>query len=297
MRREDILRRLQGDLSLPAFPDVLAKVDGLLSDPEVDVRDVVRVVQTDSVLSGQLLRMANSAYYARGGSQVANMQAAIQRLGLKAVRGLVYALTLPRLFGGGSFKHRALWKHSLAVAALSGEILGLVGGEPAERDLAYLAGLLHDVGALVLARVDDEYGEFLARCVRRHDAGEWDERDVSELERAEMGIDHAEVGSLFLAERWRTPQPIPLLVRHHHDLGWDDSAADDTQRRLMAILHVANGVCNHAGIAWDDLPTEGRAFRESAWEKLGLDLATVDSLMVRMAASVEHAETLLSAGG
>lgn len=297
MIREEIIRRLQGDLSLPAFPEVLAKLDGVLADPEVDVRDVVRLVQTDSVLSGQLLRMANSAYYARGGSQVANLQASIQRLGLKTVKGLVYALTLPRLFSGGTFPHRALWKHSLAVAALSGEIVSLTGGGTAERDLAYLAGLLHDVGALVLSRIDDGYGMFLARAADLHGKGEWDERDISELERAEMGIDHAEVGAIFLAERWRSPHPIPILVGHHHDLGWADASADGVSHRLMAILHVANGVCNHGGIGWDDLPTEGRAFRESAWESLGLDLAAVDALLERMLASVEHAETLLSAGG
>lgn len=297
MTREEILRRLQGDLSLPAFPDVLARLDGLLADSEVDVRDVARLVQTDSVLAGQILRMANSAYYSRGGAQVANAQAAVQRLGLKAVRGLVYALTLPRLFQGGDFQYRALWKHSLAVAALSAELVVFVGGGAAERDLAYLAGLLHDIGALVLARIHDGYGAFLARCVELHDSSGWDERGISDLEREEMGIDHAEVGAVFLAERWKTPHPVPLLVRHHHDLGWSDPAADAMLHRLMAILHVANGVCGHVGMAWDNLPTEGRAFSESAWESLGLDLATVDALMARMASSVEHAETLLSAGG
>ena len=174
MTREEILARLQGDLSLPAFPDVLARLDAVLSDPEVDVREVARLVQTDSVLSGQILRMANSAYYSRGGTSVANAQAAIQRLGLKAVRGLVYALTLPRLFQGGDFQYRALWKHSLAVAALSSEIVSFVGGGSAERDLAYLAGLLHDVGALVLSRIHPGYGAFRARCVELH------ERDLSE---------------------------------------------------------------------------------------------------------------------
>lgn len=296
MKREAILQRLQGDFALPAFPDVLAKLDALLLDPEVDVREVARVVQTDSVLSGQMLRMANSAYYARGGAPVTNAQAAIQRLGLKAVRGLVYAFTLPRLFEGGVFPHKAFWKHSLAVAALSGEISNMVGGGAVERDLAYLAGLLHDVGALVLARLDGGYGGFLENASRRGEE-EWDERDVADIERDGLGIDHAEVGAIFLAERWRVPHPIPLLVRHHHDLGWGDENTDDGLRRMMAILHVANGVSNHAGVAWDQLPTEGRAFRESAWEVLGLDLARVDSLMERMASSVNHAEMLLAAGG
>lgn len=297
MKREVILLRLQGDVTLPAFPDVLAKLDNLLSDPDVDVREVAKVVQTDSVLAGQMLRMANSAYYARGGDPVANMQAAIQRLGMKAVRGLVYALTLPRLFGGGVFPHKALWKHSLAVAALSGEIATLLGCTAAERDLIYLAGLLHDIGALVLARVDVGYGEFIEKAVRKEESDEWDERDVTQIEREGLGIDHAEVGAVFLSDRWRVPHPVPLLVRHHHDLGWADTAADDSLRRMVAILHVANGVCNHTGVTWDQLPTEGRAFRESAWESLGLDLAAVDSLMIRMASSVSHAEMLLSLGG
>lgn len=296
MRRDVILQRLQGDFTLPAFPDVLAKLDALLLDADVDVRDVAGIVQTDSVLSGQMLRMANSAYYARGGAPVTNMQAAIQRLGLKALRGLVYAFTLPRLFDGGAFPHKALWKHSLAVAALSGEITNMVGGGAAERDMAYLAGLLHDIGALVLARIDGGYGGFLESAVHGGE-DEWDERDVAEIERDGLGIDHAEVGAIFLAERWHVPHPVPLLVRHHHDLGWGDEAADEGLRRMMAILHVANGVCNHAGVAWDLLPTEGRAFRESAWESLGLDLAAVDSLMERMVSSVNHAETLLAVGG
>lgn len=297
MNRLEILKRLEGDVSLPALPEVLSKLEGVLADPDCDVRDVAKLVQTDPVLSGQLLRMANSAYYSRGGLPVANLQAAIQRLGSRAVRGLVYALTLPRLFqGGGRFPHRALWKHSLAVAGMSAELVTVLGGSASERDLAYLAGLVHDIGAMLMAHLDPGYVAFLERSVARREVEGWDERDLADLETQEFGIDHAEVGAIFLADRWRSPQPVPRLVRHHHGLGWETTAEDPEVRRLVAILHVANGVSNHAGIGWDGLPTEGLAFRESAWEHLGLELSTVDSLVARMSSSVEHAETLLSAG-
>lgn len=297
MNRSEILKRLEGDVSLPALPEVLSRLEGVLADPDADVRDVAKLVQTDPVLSGQLLRMANSAYYSRGGQPVANVQAAIQRLGSRAVKGLVYALTLPRLFqGGGRFPHRALWKHSLAVAGMSAELVKVLGGTAAERDLAYFAGLVHDIGALLLAQLDPDYVGFLERALERRETSGWDERDLADLESAEFGIDHAEVGAIFLADRWRSPQPVPRLVRHHHGLGWETTTDDPDVRRLVAILHVANGVSNHAGIGWDGLPTEGLAFRESAWEHLGLDLSTVDSLVERMSTSVEHAETLLSAG-
>jgi len=299
MLREEILRRLKGDVSLPALPEVLRKLDGVLSDPDVDVRDVAALVQTDAVLSGQMLRMANSAYYSRGGVQVANVSAAIQRLGMRAAYGLVYALMLPRLFAGniGGFPHRAFWKHSLAVAAMSSELTKLLGGGSAERDEAYFAGLVHDVGALVMAQIDTDYHSFLELTAKNLGGSEWEECDLAGTESASFGIDHAEVGSIFLEDRWHSPHPVPFLVRHHHDLGWEDTNTDEALRRMVAILHVANGVCNHAGITWDKLPIEGRAFRESAWEHLGLELSSVDALVIRVAASVEHAETLLSAGG
>lgn len=299
MSRDAILERLRGDVSLPALPEVVSRLESTLADPEVDVRDVARLVMTDPVLSGQLLRMANSAYYARGSTEVASVQAAVQRLGMRAVRGLVYALSLPRLFPAGpdAGLYRALWKHALAVAAMGRELVGEIGGSAAEKDLAYMAGLVHDVGSLVFTKVEVGYRDFLDRCARRREDGQWDERDLCDLEQEEYGIDHAEVGEIFLSERWKMPSPIPLVVRHHHDMGWAETARDETARRLVAILNVSNGVCDHAGLSWDRMPTEGHAFREDAWECLGLDLSRVEPLMERMIESVEHAESLLSAGG
>jgi len=299
MNRDVVLERLRSDVSLPALPEVVARMESTLADPEVDVREVARLVMTDPVLSGQILRMANSAYYARGGTPVANAQAAVQRLGMRAVRGLVYALSLPRLFpsGADAGMHRLLWKHALAVASMGRELVGEIGGTAAEKDLAYMAGLVHDVGSLVMARVDPGYREFLDRAASRPVDAQWDERDLCDLEADEYGIDHAEVGEIFLVERWKMPQPIPLVVRHHHDMGWAETARDETTRRLVAILNVANGVCDHAGLSWDRMPAEGHAFREDAWECLGLDLSRVDDLMSRMLESVDHAEALLSAGG
>ena len=120
MEREEVLRLLlREDVGLPALPEVLTRLDRMLRDPDVDLRAVAEIAGTDAVLAGQIVRMANSAYYSRGGSPVTGLASAIHRLGLRALRGLVYAMALPRAFKGGNFPARLLWRHSLAVAALS----------------------------------------------------------------------------------------------------------------------------------------------------------------------------------
>lgn len=298
MRREELLARLEGDVSLPALPEVLAKLDQVLADPDVDVRDVATLVSTDTVLAGQVLRMANSAYYSRGGSAAATLGAGIQRLGLRTVKGLVYALTLPRLFGGGDdFPHRRMWRHALAVGAFAREVAAMCGAGVEEREKVYLAGLVHDVGSLILSSLAPrEYAPWLDSLGKGDPAVEWNDEDLTQFERERFGIDHAEIGWIFLGSRWRMPSPVPEVARHHHDMGWDE-ILEPAVRQAILVVHVANGVCNHAGLAWDRVQPQGRAFNEGAWEQLGLDLAAVDELLGKVRDSVRLAEELLALGG
>ncbi|MCB9496631.1 MAG: HDOD domain-containing protein [Fibrobacteria bacterium] len=295
MNRDGILAALRGEINLPPLPEVLARLDACLADPEVDVREVAKVIMTDSVLSGQMIRMANSVYYRRNGSEVASVSSALQRLGLRMARGLVYALSLPGLFGGRSIPfQKPLWRHSLSVAAFSSSLWDLVGGASNEREVPYFCGLVHDVGALVMGTIDPGYADFLRQAASGRETGSWDERDLGGWEMDRYGIHHAEVGGIFLAERWKVPGIVARVVASHHDPDWLSSADDETTRRLVAILQVADGVCSHSGFGWDGLPASGRAFNEGAWEFLGLELSAVDAIMAHMASSVVHAELLLS---
>ncbi len=300
MNRAEIVQRLQGDVSLPALPEVLLRIDRMLKDPEVDIKAVSSLASTDAVLSGQIIRMSNSAYYARGGAHLTSLQPAIQRMGLRALRGLVFALTLPRMFhdDGEGFPYKSLWKHSLAVSAFAAELATEIGASPAERENAWLGGLVHDIGALVLATLQPrEYRRFLADIEERSSRSTtWDEHELPDWERETFGIDHAEIGCIFLRERWRLPEPIPEIARLHHSLGWNEPLPEGVERSTILVVHVANGICSHYGIGWNPAEQEGRAFQESAWESLGLDLERVEELLEKVKTSLGIAETLLSGG-
>jgi len=297
MDRQEVLRLLlREDVGLPALPEVLVRLDGLLRDPDVDLRIVAELAGTDAVLAGQIVRMANSAYYSRGGSPVTGLAPAIHRLGLRALRGLVYALALPRAFKGGAFPARLLWRHSLAVAALASEIAGFLDLPQALREEAWLCGLVHDIGALALSTLAPvEYSDLLREVSAK--SGDWSEVEFTELERGRFGIDHAEVGGVFLRERWRLSDPMPLVAAHHHDLAFSPDLPEGAQRSTIHLVHVANGICSQFGVDWNPCESGGNAFRESAWEALGLDLGKVEALVERAQASLELAETLLSGGG
>lgn len=294
--RERILGLLQrDDVGLPALPEVLLRLDQMLRDPDVDIRKVADLAGTDAVLAAQVVRMANSAYYARGAAAVAGLAPAIQRLGLRAVRGLVYALTLPRAFQDTRFPSRQLWRHSLAVAALSQEIAAALELPQARRETAWLGGLVHDIGALALSIVAPvEYAEVLEEAGKIQE--EWSESDFAGLERQKLGVDHAEAGEIFLSERWRLQPPLPQIAAHHHDLDTPEGLPESDEQGTIRIVHVANGICSQFGVDWNPCEAGGRAFRESAWAALGLDLGRVEDLVARTRASLELAEALLSGG-
>jgi HD-like signal output (HDOD) protein len=300
MEREEVFRLLmREDVGLPALPEVLTRLDRSLRDPDVDLRVVADLAASDAVLAGQIVRMANSAYYARGSSHVSGLAPAIHRMGLRALRGLVYALTLPRSFRrDGGFPSRLLWRHSLAVAALSSEIAGFLGMEQSLREEAWLSGLVHDIGALALSTVAPrEYSELLREAAKSARSDSWTEYDFVELERVRVGTDHAEAGSVFLRERWRLPSPMPEVAAHHHDLAFSPDLPEGVERSTIHLVHVANGICSGFGVDWNPCESGRRAFRESAWEALGLDLEKVEELVARAKTSVDLAEEMLSGGG
>lgn len=295
MTRESLLARLDDGTGLPALPEVLLRLDRELSDPDADLRRIGEIAGTDAVLAGQVVRMANSAYYSRGGTNITGLGPAIQRLGLRALRGLVFALTLPRSFSAGSsFPTRSLWRHSLAVAALSSSLCEELSLSSAQKDEAWMGGLIHDIGALAMATIAPrEYDQLLDRLTQN--ATDGIESEIVQIEREVFGIDHAEFGGIFLRENWHLPDPMPEVASHHHDLGGMDLPKHGLGSTIH-IVHVANGICTGFGAGWNRGCPPGKAFRNSAWDSLGLSLDRVEDLVSRAMSSLDFAETLLAGG-
>jgi HD-like signal output (HDOD) protein len=298
--RDHLLKLMREEVGLPVLPEVLIRLDKELRNPEVEVKSVASVIAMDPVLAGQVLRMANSAYYSRGGAPIASPSAAVMRLGIRTVHGLVYALSLPRAFPqrpqGSAFSHTQFWKHSLAVGAFAQGLARHIKLPAASQDLVYFAGLVHDVGALLmLTLIPQEYSAFL-NALESMDQdqefpGKQDTSDLSIREFSQFGISHAELGALFLEERWKMEQPLIRIVKEHHQPDWSDPSL----LKEVMIVHLADGVCASTGASWDSLSPQNLPFLETVWERLEISLDDVDLLLEQMHSSLDQANALLNA--
>ena len=144
---------LDGSFNLPTLPDIALRIRDVAADPTRGVNDVVRVVQTDTVIAAYCIKVANSAVYAAA-VPATGLHDAIMRLGIAATRDLITAFTLKDLYSALDSTTRALmriaWQHSSRIAALSYVLAKHSGSLNAEQ--ALLAGLVHDIGMLVLLR-------------------------------------------------------------------------------------------------------------------------------------------------
>jgi putative nucleotidyltransferase with HDIG domain len=216
MMDEQAVQRLRAEVvarkNLPTIPTVLAKILQIVDAETSSGKDLIEVIERDQALTGKMLRLANSAFFGQT-RKVATIPRAVVLLGFSTVRNLALGVKVWDALGTGIAKNRLeeLWAHAVAVAC-AGKALAsrLRAGDP---DEAFTAGLLHDVGRLVLAmRFRDDYWKGVGG------AAEADE-NITERERESVGVDHAEVGGWIL-EAWSLPPGIVEAVRGHHaDLG------------------------------------------------------------------------------
>jgi HD-like signal output (HDOD) protein len=282
---------------LPSFPDVLLKLDEELRSEDTDFGRIAKLVGMDPVLSGQILRVANSAWYSRGGSRVNDLPRALIRLGLPSTRQLVHALVLPSLFGSkaGAIDIKAYWRHSFAVALFAQGIGRKLGLNRTELDTLWTAGLLHDIGALLFDLLSRDALRNLMRMGEQEalpGEPELEPIDFPALEREWLGTDHANLGSIFLEKHWKLPREIVWCVRYSEEPGWALDEPDAVKTILP--IHVADRLCQERGATW--LPPRARKVThvDEAWKRMGISEADIVLLGAEVDRSLEQSEMLLS---
>jgi putative nucleotidyltransferase with HDIG domain len=235
-------RILQDGDRIPPLPDVVHKLVELIERGDANPMEFEAVLKHSPALAGKVLGLVNSALF---GVQhpITSIHHAVLLLGHWPLRNMVLAygtgqLMLTDFSCYGHSKH-GLWEHSVAVAAASRSLAQRCGLEWEDRELLFLAGLLHDVGKMLIAPMLN------ASQVRiRHFAG-----DVPAMEQQFCGLDHSEVGALVIA-KWNLPDTLQEVVQHQHG---GEGPAD--YRSHIAILRLAEAVAHEMGTGY--LPGQG----------------------------------------
>jgi diguanylate cyclase (GGDEF)-like protein len=206
----NLLQILQSCKTLPSMPAVALQVISLSQDPNIGTAKVSKVITKDPALSVRILKVANSAWCGVR-REVTTLSQAVNLIGLNGTMSLALNFSLVRKLrkkGGQAFNHQIYWRRS-AIAATAA-VSTCTSRDTADKDEIFLAGLLQDIGMLVLSEALPAYGKMVA-------SAESDHRMLVEIEQKELNTDHAEVGSWFLAE-WGLPSRLVEAVRTSHGL-------------------------------------------------------------------------------
>ncbi len=249
---DEIVRQLH---NLPTLSSVVVELLSCVDQDDIDIATLARKVSLDQALAAKTLRFANSSFFGSH-SKVTTIQQAISLLGMQSVRHLVTASALAGHFPEGDcpgFDSRAFWRHSIATAVCC-KVLAM--HLHLNQDFAFTAGLLHDIGRLVLvSRFPQQYSAAIAYRASV-------DCYLLDAERAVLTTDHVAVGQA-LAAQWNFSEVIQNAISGHHE---PDSFGSGS---IASIVHVANSIVQGLdldGVEDDRVPPVS----QSAWDSLGL---------------------------
>jgi putative nucleotidyltransferase with HDIG domain len=202
--------RIAGAPCLPSLGTIEAALKELLSADQRYTSQIAEIIRRDPSLTARILHLVNSVYYGLS-SPMRTIEEAVFFLGVRQVRQLAMMTPvveeLQKMADNRRLQWKQFWRHCIATAMMTYEIIDQV--QPCEGETAYLAGLLHDVGKIVMGAVFPEhFDEIYDRRAR-------EPRELVLRERQVLGVDHCELGALYLG-RQRVPDMFVEVARFHH---------------------------------------------------------------------------------
>jgi len=218
---EQVIQQIE---HLPTLPQVVMRVLAMAESPRISALELSKAM--DQSLAAKVLRVANSAYYGGRGRNISSIHHAIMLIGFEAVKEIILTTSFFHTFHDAQDVQalQPLWKHSLECALIAKRLAWMYRYD--SLDEAYLSGLTHDIGRLVIQQYfSDQYREI----EKKKESGvDWLQAETEVLE-----LSHAEIGGK-IAEKWSFPPNLVEAIGHHHDRQWKKNPA------LGKILHYAD---------------------------------------------------------
>jgi putative nucleotidyltransferase with HDIG domain len=220
------------------LPGTVLRLIQVINDPRSTVNDIVETIRYDQAITSQILRICNSAYFGLS-REIHSLNEAIRYLGMIKILQLVMAVHTNALLAkrqpGYDLAPGVLWKHSVAVAVAASIFAERLAMEK-NASVAFTAGLLHDVGKVVLSEhVAAEFSQIVARVTEKRLSFLEAEHDI-------LGFSHCEIGAK-VAEAWKIPEQIVRCIEYHHE---PRKAGEPNS--LLDAVYLANVVCLLVGV-------------------------------------------------
>ena len=284
------LNQIQRNIDrMPSLSVTVTKVLEVCDKPNTSPNDLNQIISLDPVLTGQVLKLINSAYYSLP-NRVTSLTRAIIMLGLNTVKNLALSTAVLGSVGQEeSFQHLPIdlfWTHSLGTGVAAKTLAVHLGVSKLELEEYFVGGLLHDLGKIPLSSC---FGEKYKAAL---DAVKNEHQPLHEAETRILGLNHLLVGQM-IAEKWRLPDTISDSLAHHHQ----PAAAAEKNRRLVTIVGLANIFANKYEIG-----SAGELYRKTAAETailkaLDLSWPALAALKGPVQEELENARVFLQVSG
>jgi HD-like signal output (HDOD) protein len=270
---------------LPTLPSVANKITSLINDPTCTAIRLAEVINKDQSLTTRVLRLVNSAFYSLS-AEVTNVKHGIALLGFKTISQMVISISVFDVFAGKygeEFDRRGFWKHSIGCGVIS-KIVAQRTQYPKEDD-CFTAGLLHDIGKVVL---DQYLHEDMIQVIQRTR-----EKEISfgDAEEEVLGLNHADIGGQVM-KKWNIPLPVLVAVQHHHQTPNERNGSSFSQDLIVDIVRLSDVLCKCENIGYTG-DSISPVLEEELWERLPLDNNSIDDVVKKSAEEIEKASILI----
>lgn len=282
----DIQKMLGKIDKLPTLPFVVTALNDLIRNPQTSAADIHKIIMKDQSLSSRILKLVNSSFYGFS-ERISSISHAIVILGFNTVKNVALTASVFDMFSKDKepnvhFDHKAFWLHSLGVAATA-RLLATKVKLPGVEDI-FVAGLLHDIGKMVLDQyAHDKFVDILKMVHEKNMLIKDAEAEILN------GVNHAQVGA-WLGMKWKLPTGLVQMVGfHHHPM------PDDPLMRAVACIHVADILARSLdiGSGGDNLVPK---ISTEAWNVLGIPLSDLDLIMKHMEDELADASAFIGEG-
>lgn len=284
--RDRNLKRIQATIAkMPSLSTTVIKVLETCNDPWASANDLKRVISLDPVLTGRVLKLINSAYFALG-KPITSLTRAIIMLGVNTVKNLALSFAiLKNMKGSGAFhafSTHQFWLHCLGVGVVAKALAAVEGHKPAEQEEYFVAGLLHDLGKLPLNKQFPEEYFQVSKIAQKENEPFYLSEDRL------LGIDHCKVGEM-IAQKWRLGATLIETLAYHHN----PEGCNAKSRNLVSTVWLANQIVLELRIGEAGDCTYKPSMLVHLQDQFGIDNGNLSEFQETISGEIEKAQIFL----